>query len=55
MTDRQLKYLTNQILNEVATRSPDTQAQIESIRAIALQLSTEAAAMEVVRAAKEAA
>ena len=53
MTNLQLKHLSNRILNEIAVRSLTTDNQIESIRAMASQLSAEAAAQELVARAKE--
>ncbi len=55
MSDRKLKFWVNELLNHIAQDSVETEDQIELIRAAARHLTTEAAAMEVVQATKEAA
>ncbi len=55
MSDRKLKLWINELLNHIAGEVTDTSDQVEQIREAARLLTTEAAAMEVVRAAKEAA
>ena len=53
MSDRKLKLWLNTLLNQVATETTDNREQIALIRALAEQLTTEAASLEIVASGKE--